>query len=289
MLIFLGEKVKKITVKDFCDMKGGERKISMLTAYDASMARLLDTAGVDALLVGDSLGMVVLGYDSTVPVTMEEMLHHAGAVSRGAERALVIGDMPFGSYQVSVERAVANGVRFLKEARCDCVKLEGGEEVCAAVRGLVRAGVPVMGHIGLTPQTAGQLGGFKVQGKDMAAARKLLAEAKALQEAGVFGIVLEAVPAPLADIITQAVAVPTVGIGAGAGCDGQVLVTNDMLGLFEKFTPKFVKQYCNLAPDIKNAVQGFIQEVETGTFPGIEHSFASKEDFSSLSDALKEE
>jgi 3-methyl-2-oxobutanoate hydroxymethyltransferase len=214
---------------------------------------------VDALLVGDSLGMVVLGYDSTVPVTMEEMLHHAGAVGRSTERALVIGDMPFGSYQVSVEQAIANGTRFLKEASCDCVKLEGGEEVCDAVRGLVRAGVPVMGHIGLTPQTAGQLGGFKVQGKDSDAAHKLLAE-----------------------IITGTLVVPTVGIGAGAGCDGQVLVTNDMLGLFEKFTPKFVKQYCNLAPDIKQGVQTFIREIQNGSFPAEDHSFAAKEDFSDL-------
>lgn len=274
--------MKKITVKDFRDMKGGDHTISMLTAYDASMARLMDNAGVDALLVGDSLGMVVLGYDSTVPVSMEEMLHHAGAVSRGTKRALVIGDMPFGSYQVSVEQAISNGVRFLKEAGCDCVKLEGGDEVCDAVRGLVRAGVPVMGHIGLTPQTAGQLGGFKMQGKDLTAARKLINEAKALEEAGVFGIVLEAVPAPLAAVITQVIAVPSIGIGAGAGCDGQVLVTNDMLGLFEKFTPSFVKKYCDLAPEIKQAVQNFIQEVETGAFPAVEHSFAGKEDFSGL-------
>ncbi|MCI5140296.1 MAG: 3-methyl-2-oxobutanoate hydroxymethyltransferase [Candidatus Electrothrix sp. ATG1] len=274
--------MKKITVKDFREMKGGDHAISMLTAYDASMASLLDQAGVDSLLVGDSLGMVVLGYDSTVPVTMEEMLHHAGAVSRGTERALVIGDMPFGSYQVSVEQAVANGTRFLKEAGCDCVKLEGGEEVCEAVRSLVRAGVPVMGHIGLTPQTAGQLGGFKVQGKDTHAARKLLADAKALETAGAFALVLEAVPALLAEIITETVTVPTIGIGAGPGCDGQVLVTNDMLGLFERFTPKFVKQYCNLAPDIKQGVQEFIQEIKEGAFPGEEHSFAAKEDFAGL-------
>jgi len=274
--------MKKITVKDFREMKGGDHAISMLTAYDASMARLLDQAGVDALLVGDSLGMVVLGYDSTVPVTMEEMLHHAGAVGRSTERALVIGDMPFGSYQVSVEQAIANGTRFLKEASCDCVKLEGGEEVCDAVRGLVRAGVPVMGHIGLTPQTAGQLGGFKVQGKDSDAAHKLLADAKALESAGAFGIVLEAIPALLAEIITGTLVVPTVGIGAGAGCDGQVLVTNDMLGLFEKFTPKFVKQYCNLAPDIKQGVQTFIREIQNGSFPAEDHSFAAKEDFSDL-------
>ncbi len=274
--------MKKVTVKDFREMKGSGHVISVLTAYDASMARLLDQSGVDVLLVGDSLGMVVLGYDSTVPVTMEEMLHHAGAVRRGTERALVIGDMPFGSYQISVEQAIANGTRFLKEAGCDCVKLEGGEEVCDAVRGLVRAGVPVMGHIGLTPQTAGQLGGFKVQGKDMKAARQLLADAKALEAAGVFGITLEAVPASLAAIITQEVAVPIIGIGAGPDCDGQVLVIHDMLGLFEKFTPKFVKQYCHLALDIKQGVQAYLQELQEGSFPAEEHSFSAKEDFSDL-------
>ncbi|WPD23223.1 MAG: 3-methyl-2-oxobutanoate hydroxymethyltransferase [Candidatus Electrothrix scaldis] len=274
--------MKKITVKDFREMKGSDHAISMLTAYDASMARLLDQAGVDSLLVGDSLGMVVLGYDSTVPVTMEEMLHHAAAVRRGTERALVIADMPFGSYQVSVEQAIANGTRFLKEAGCDCVKLEGGEEVCDAVRGMVRAGVPVMGHLGLTPQTAGQLGGFKVQGKDMETARQLLADAKALEAAGAFSIVLEAVPAPLAKIITQEVTVPIIGIGAGPDCDGQVLVVNDMLSLFEKFTPRFVKQYCNLAPDIKQGVQAYIRELQEGVFPAEEHSFAAQEDFSGL-------
>lgn len=275
--------MKKITVKDVCLMKGKE-KISMLTAYDAPMASLLDGEGVTALLVGDSLGMVVLGYDSTVPVTMEQMLHHAGAVSRGTKHALVVGDMPFGSYQVSVEQAVVNGVRFLKEAGCDCVKLEGGGEVCDNVRALVGAGVPVMGHIGLTPQTAGQLGGFKVQGKDMDSARKLIAGARALEEAGAFAIVLECVPGSLAEVVTRAVAIPTIGIGAGAGCDGQVLVTNDMLGLFERFTPGFVKKYLNLAPEIKTAVQSFIREVDSKEFPAEEHTFASKEDFHKLLD-----
>ncbi len=277
----------KITVKDFRDMKGSGHKISMLTAYDASMARLLDESKVDALLVGDSLGMVVLGYDSTVPVTMEQMLHHAGAVSRGTERSLVIGDMPFGSYQVSIEQTVANGVRFLKEAGCDCIKLEGGEEVCDGVRALVRAGVPVMGHLGLTPQTAGQLGGFKVQGKDMRAARKLVADARALEAAGAFAMVLECVPGPLAEVITEVVTIPTIGIGAGAGCDGQVLVTNDMLGLFEKFTPGFVKQYLKLSPDIKNAVQAFTREIDSNEFPASEHTFGSNEDFSRLLDEFR--
>ncbi len=275
--------MKKITVKDVRLMKG-RQKISMLTAYDAPTASLLDGAGVTALLVGDSLGMVVLGYDSTVPVTMDQMLHHAGAVSRGTKRALLIGDMPFGSYQISVEQAVQNGVRFLKEAGCDCVKIEGGAEVCNSVRALVAAGVPVMGHVGLTPQTAGQLGGFKVQGKDMEAARLLLADARALEDAGAFALVLECVPGPLAEVVTKGITIPTIGIGAGVGCDGQVLVTNDMLGLFERFTPGFVKKYMNMAPDIKAAVQAFINEVESSTFPAKEHTFGSNEDFSSLLD-----
>ncbi len=263
-------------------MKGGKKKISMLTAYDASMARLLDQAGIDVLLVGDSLGMVVLGYDSTVPVTMEEMLHHAAAVGRGTKRALVVGDMPFGSYQVSPAETVANGVRFLKQAGCDCVKLEGGEEVCENVRALVRAGVPVMGHLGLTPQTAGQLGGFKVQGRDREAARKLLRDARALEEAGAFALVLECVPGPLAEVVTEVLSIPTIGIGAGAGCDGQVLVTNDLLGLFEKFTPGFVKQYANLAPLIREAVQEFIREIDSKAFPAEEHTFGSSEDYRDL-------
>lgn len=272
---------KKITVKDFLSRKGSE-PITMLTAYDASTAGLLDQAGIDALLVGDSLGMVVLGYDSTVPVTMAEMLHHAGAVSRGTKRALVVGDMPFGSYQVNLGETVRNGVRFLKEAGCDAVKLEGGREVCDSVEALIAAGVPVMGHIGLTPQTAGQLGGFKVQGKDAKAAEALLADARALEKAGAFGIVLECVPAGLARVVTSAVNVPTIGIGAGVDCDGQILVTNDMLGLFDKFTPGFVKQYSNLGGLIRDAVASYRREVTERAFPGMEHSFAAEIDFDSL-------
>lgn len=275
---------KKYTVKDILLMKGVDRKISMLTAYDAPMASLLDQSGVDVLLVGDSLGMVVLGLDSTVPVTMEQMLHHAAAVSRGTEAALVVGDMPFGSYLVNPSETVRNGVRFLKEARCDAVKLEGGEDVCEDVRALVRAGVPVMGHLGLTPQTAGQLGGFKVQGKGLEAGRTMLADARALEGAGAFAVVLECVPGPLAEVITKGVTIPTFGIGAGPHCDGQVLVTNDMLGLFEKFTPGFVKKYLNLAPQLKEAVSTFQEEINTGVFPAPEHTFGSEDDFSSLLD-----
>lgn len=272
----------KQTVKDILLMKGGKQKISMLTAYDAPMAALLDQAGIDVLLVGDSLGMVVLGLDSTVPVTMEQMLHHATAVSRGAVSALVVGDMPFGSYLVDLVETVKNGIRFLKEAGCDAVKLEGGMDVCADVRALVRAGVPVMGHLGLTPQTAGQLGGFKVQGKTMQAGRKLLADAKALEEAGAFALVLECVPGHLAEVVTRGTTIPTVGIGAGPHCDGQVLVTNDMLGLFEKFTPGFVKKYLNLAPQLKEAIHAFQDEINNGVFPAPEHTFGADEDFSRL-------
>jgi len=272
----------KKTVKDILLMKGADRKISMLTAYDAPMAALLDQSGVDILLVGDSLGMVVLGLDSTVPVTMDQMLHHAAAVSRGTQSALVVGDMPFGSYLVDPRETVKNGVRFLKEARCDAVKLEGGKDACEDVQALVRAGVPVMGHLGLTPQTAGQLGGFKVQGKSLETGRKMLADARALENAGAFGLVLECVPGPLAEIITRGVGIPTLGIGAGPFCDGQVLVTNDMFGLFEKFTPGFVKKYLNLAPQLKEAAASFQDEINKGLFPAQEHTFGSDVDFSTL-------
>jgi len=272
----------KQTVKNILLKKGGEQKISMLTAYDAPMAALLDQTGIDILLVGDSLGMVVLGLGSTVPVTMEQMLHHATAVSRGVTSALVVGDMPFGSYLVDPQESVRNGVRFLKEAGCDAVKLEGGQDACEDVRALVRAGVPVMGHLGLTPQTAGQLGGFKVQGKSLEAGRKLLADARALEEAGAFALVLECVPGGLGEVVTRGIDIPTIGIGAGPHCDGQVLVTNDMLGLFEKFTPGFVKKYLNLAPQLKEAVAAFQDEINSGVFPAPEHTFGTDEDFSTL-------
>lgn len=272
----------KQTVQGVLQMKGGQKKISMLTAYDAPMAALLDQSGIDILLVGDSLGMVILGLDSTLPVTMEQMLHHAVAVRRGVKNALVIGDMPFGSSKIDCRETVRNGMRFLKEGGCDGVKLEGGESVCDEVRALVRAGVPVMGHLGLTPQTVGQLGGFKVQGRSLEDGRKMLADARALEEAGAFSLVLECIPAPLAAVITRGVSIPTLGIGAGPDCDGQVLVTNDMLGLFEKFTPGFVKKYLDLAPQVKKAISTFQEELNNGMFPGPEHTFAADEDFSSL-------
>ena len=225
------------------------------------------------ILVGDSLGNVLLGYESTVPVTMEEMLHHCKAVRRGVKQAFLIGDMPFMSYQISARDAIANGGRFLKEAGCDAVKLEGGSEVCDTVRAVVRAGIPVVGHIGLTPQTASQLGGYKVQGRDVESARKMLQSAKDLEEAGAFSIVLECIPTQLSEVITNAVSIPTIGIGAGKFCDGQVLVTHDMVGMFEKFIPSFVRQYASLAPLIKKAVSDYRDEVRNGTFPDEEHSF----------------
>lgn len=267
----------KLTPPDIVAMKGDE-KITMLTAYDAAFGRMLESAGVDMLLVGDSLGMVVLGYDSTVPVTMAEMIHHASAVRRGAPNTLLVGDMPFLSYQVSPADAIANAGRFFKEAGCDAVKLEGGLEVCGVTRAIVDAGMPVVGHIGLTPQTAGKLGGLKVQGKDADSARRLLREAKGLEEAGAFCLVLECIPDGVAQYITDAISIPTIGIGGGVHCDGQVLVTHDLLGMFEKFIPSFVKQYASLAPDIKNAVADFNKDVKDGVYPDATYSFALKLD-----------
>lgn len=278
---------KRKTVADFIAMKSTGEKIAMLTAYDASMAALLAGCGVDALLVGDSLGMVVLGYDSTVPVTMDEMIHHAAAVRRGAPGAFVIGDMPFGSYQSSPRDAIINGVRFLKEAGCDAVKLEGGLEVCATMAAMVAAGISVMGHIGLTPQTATQLGGYKIQGRDLESARKMVAAAKGLQEAGAFGLVLECIPDQLARIITETLSIPTIGIGAGVHCDGQVLVTHDLLGMFEKFIPSFVKTYTSLAPLIKENVTHYAEEVRKGSFPDAAHSFITQMDLGELLDQKK--
>ncbi len=278
---------KRKTVAEIMAMKGTGAKITVLTAYDASMAALVAGCGVDVLLVGDSLGMVVLGYDSTVPVTMDEMIHHAAAVRRGAPGAFVVGDMPFGSYQSSPRDAIINGSRFLKEAGCDAVKLEGGLEVCATVAAMVAAGIPVMGHIGLTPQTASQLGGYKVQGRDLESAKKMVAAAKGLQEAGAFGLVLECIPDQLAGIISASLTIPTIGIGAGVQCDGQVLVTHDLLGMFEKFIPSFVKTYTNLAPLIKESVTRYAEEVRAGVFPDEAHSFTSQLDLEKLLDKPK--
>jgi len=274
--------IKKLTILDIISMKKNGERISMLTAYDASFAGLIDAAGIDMVLVGDSLGMVLLGYNSTIPVTMEEMLHHCRAAGRGVKRAVLVGDMPFMSYQVSQNEAISNAGRFLKEAGCDAVKLEGGTEMCDTVKAIVKAGIPLMGHIGLTPQTASQLGGYRVQGRDADSARRLLQSARDLEAAGVFAIVLECIPAQLSEAITRMVSIPTIGIGAGKHCDGQVLVTHDMVGMFEKFNPSFVKQFAKLAPQIKDAVADYNKEVKNGSFPAEEHSFNMQLDVQSL-------
>jgi 3-methyl-2-oxobutanoate hydroxymethyltransferase len=274
--------IKKLTIQDIISMKKNGERISMLTAYDASFAGLIDAAGIDMVLVGDSLGMVLLGYNSTIPVTMEEMLHHCRAAGRGVKRAVLVGDMPFMSYQVSQNEAISNAGRFLKEAGCDAVKLEGGTELCDTVKAIVKAGIPLMGHIGLTPQTASQLGGYRVQGRDADSARRLLQSARDLEAAGVFAIVLECIPAQLSEAITRMVSIPTIGIGAGKHCDGQVLVTHDMVGMFEKFNPSFVKQFAKLAPQIKDAVADYNKEVKNGSFPAEEHSFNMQLDVQSL-------
>jgi len=267
---------QKVTIAALQKKKETGQKITMMTAYDYPTASLVDQAGIDTVLVGDSLGMVVLGYDSTVPVTMDEMIHHCKAVSRGAKSSFIIGDMPFMSYQISVEDAVQNAGRFIKEAGCDSVKLEGGSEMAHVVKTIVDMGIPVCGHIGLTPQTATKLSGFKVQGKDAESAKALLQSARDLEEAGAYLIVMECIPDLLATRITEELNIPTIGIGAGKDCDGQVLVYHDLVGLFERFTPKFVKQYVNLAPQIKDALVQFRKDVEEGVFPGPEHSFAMK-------------
>lgn len=263
----------KITTAVIRQRKGEGKSITMLTAYDASMAHLLDEAGIDMLLVGDSLGNVVLGYESTVPVTVEDMLHHTKAVCRGAKRAMVVADMPFMSYQISKEEALRNGGRLIKETGAQALKLEGGREIAETVKALVAAGIPVVGHLGLTPQSIHALGGFKVQGKSIEAAQKMLEDAKLLEECGVFALVLECVPAPLARRITESLSIPTIGIGAGADCDGQVLVINDLLGLYSGFTPKFVKQFANLHGQVTEAVKEYKKQVENKSFPGPEHRF----------------
>lgn len=264
---------KKVTAPQLKEMKLQGKKFRMVTAYDYLLAGLVDQSDVELILVGDSLGMVMLGYDGTVPVTMDQMIHHCRPVVKGAPNTFVVGDMPFGSYNVSVEDAIRNANRLMKEGGVDCIKLEGGKVVTPTVRSIVDAGIPVMGHIGLTPQTASQLGGFKVQGKDDEAAKKLIEDALALESAGAFCIVVECVPAGVGRAITEALKIPTIGIGAGPFCDAQVLVTHDMVGMFDRFVPKFVKQYAKIGPIIKDALNSFAKEVEEGSFPGPEHSF----------------
>lgn len=263
----------KNTTTSIMQMKNSGHKISMLTAYDYTTARLLDEAGVNTILVGDSLGNVILGYEDTISVTVEDMIHHSAAVARGAKNALVVTDLPFMSYQTSVYDAVVNAGRLMKEGRAGAVKLEGGKEVCPQIKAIVSAGVPVVAHLGLTPQSINTFGGFKVQGKTEAAAKKLIEDAKAVEEAGAFLLVLECVPAKLAKLVTESINIPTIGIGAGAGCDGQVLVIYDMLGMFSDFKPKFVKHFANAGDMIREAVKTYIAEIDDGTFPAEEHCY----------------
>lgn len=268
----------RVTAKTVKERKGAGVPVTMLTAYDYAMARLVDEAGIDMILVGDSLGNVVLGYDSTLPVTVEDMIHHGAAVCRGAKNAMVVVDMPFMSYQVSAQDALRNAGRIMKETGAQAVKLEGGIEVIDAVRAIVQAGIPVVGHLGLTPQSVNQIGGFKVQGKDAAGAQKLMDDAKLLEEAGAFALVLECVPAKLAQKVTEKLSLVTIGIGAGNACDGQVLVVNDMLGMYSGFTPKFVKKFADLKTGMLTAVAAYKEEVTGRAFPAAEHTFTIADD-----------
>ena len=267
----------RVSISQIKDMKQKGEKITMLTAYDYTTAKIIDEAGVPLILVGDSLGMVVLGYESTIPVTMEEMLHHTKAVVRGTKQAMVVGDMPFMTYHVSTSDALRNAARFIQEGGAQAIKLEGGVTVAEKVRSIVNCGIPVVGHIGLTPQSIHQLGGYKVQGKTPEAALKMVEDAQALEEAGAFAIILETIPAPLAAVITRKVGIPTIGIGAGAGCDGQVQVISDILGLFTGFVPKHTKQYAKMADTIRAAVSEYDREVKAGSFPTDEQSFSMDE------------
>ena len=267
----------RVTVNDIREMKEKGEKVTMVTAYDYSTAKIVDQVGIPLILVGDSLGMVVLGYESTIPVTMEDMLHHTKAVVRGTEQTLVVGDMPFMTYHVSVEDAMKNAARFIQEAGAQAIKLEGGVVVAEKVRRIVECGIPVMGHIGLTPQSINVLGGHRAQGKTSAAAARILEDAMALEEAGAFAVVLETVPAPLASLITERVGIPTIGIGAGPGCDGQVQVINDLLGSFTDFVPRHAKQYAKLADIISGALTDYYNEVRTGDFPTKKHSLSLDE------------
>ena len=263
----------KTTVNTFKNAKKKKEKITMLTAYDYSTAKLIDESGVESILVGDSLGMVCLGYEDTLSVTMEDMIHHSAAVARGAKNAMVITDLPFMSYQTSVYDAVVNAGRLMKEGRAQAVKLEGGLEVCPQIEAIVKASIPVCAHIGLTPQSVNAFGGFKVQGKEEAAAKRLLEEAKAIETAGAFAVVLECVPEKLATFITEQIGIPTIGIGAGAGCDGQVLVYQDMLAMYSDMAPKFVKQFRNVGEQMCAGFRDYVKEVKEGTFPAEEHTF----------------
>ena len=270
--------IKKKTIQVFRERKEHNEPITMLTGYDYPTAQALDRAGIDAILVGDSLGMVVLGYENTLPVTVEEMLHHCRAVARGARSAVLIGDMPFMSYQVSVEEAVRNAGRFLQKGGMDAVKLEGGRERLETIRAITSSGIPVMGHLGLTPQSFHVLGGFRPQGRTSATARRILEDALLLEDAGCFSLVLESISARLAELISKSISIPTIGIGAGAGCDGQVLVVHDMLGFFDRFTPKFVKKYANLQGEMQHAFVEYIADVMARRFPANEHTVEMPEE-----------
>lgn len=268
----------KKTVNTFAQAKANGEKLTMLTAYDYTTASIIDGAGIDAILVGDSLGNVILGYDDTTAVTMEDMIHHGAAVARGAKEALVVVDMPFMSYQTSVYDAVVNAGRLVKEGRAGAVKLEGGVEVCDAIKKITEAGIPVMAHLGLTPQSVNAFGGYKVQGKDELSARKLISDALAVQKAGAFAVVLECVPAKLATLVTKQLSIPTIGIGAGNGCDGQVLVYQDMLGMFPNYTPKFAKRFGDIGNAMKDAFTAYINETKSSAFPSEEHTFKIDEE-----------
>ncbi|NEZ47455.1 3-methyl-2-oxobutanoate hydroxymethyltransferase [Clostridium niameyense] len=263
----------KNSIKTFQELKNKGEKITMLTAYDYSMAKLIDSCKIDGILVGDSLGMVCLGYENTLSVTMEDMIHHTKAVARGANNSLVVGDMPFISYQTSIYDAVVNAGRFIKEAQASAVKLEGGAAVIDQVKAIVKAQIPVMGHIGLTPQSVNMFGGFKVQGKELGKAKELIEDAKKLEDAGAFSIVLECIPEKLSKIISESISIPTIGIGAGKYCDGQILVYQDMLSMFSDFKPKFVKSFADIGSAINSGVKNYINEVKSENFPGKEHSF----------------
>ena len=277
---------RKVTILDLQEWKEKGQPVTMLAAYDYPTARLVDQAGIDVILVGDSVGMVLLGYEHTVPVTMDEMLHYCKAVARAAKRALLVGDMPFLSYQVDAKEAIRNAGRFLKEGDMDVIKIEGGRQIAPTAKAIVDAGIPVMGHIGLTPQTISKLGGYRVQGRDVATAKSLIDDATALEEAGVFSLLLEAIPSPVAKLISKRVSIPTIGIGSGPDCDGQSLVIHDLAGLIERTLPRFVKQYVNVLPTIQQALSTYREEVTTGAFPGPEHCYGMSDE--ALQALLKE-
>ncbi len=269
---------KKTTTLSFLEKKARGEPITMLTAYDYGTAAVIDRARIDSILVGDSLGMVVLGHENTLPVTMSDMIHHCKAVSRGANFALLIGDMPFMSYQISIDEAIRNAGRFLQEGGMDAVKLEGGRDRSETIKAIISAGIPVMGHLGLTPQSVHQLGGFRAQGKSAKDAQQLFEDSQILQDAGCFSLVLESIPARLAKLVSQRLEIPTIGIGAGPDCDGQVLVTHDLLGLFDRFTPRFVKKYADLHLEMIRAFEAYIRDVKTGEFPAKRHGFSMSDE-----------